>query len=109
MSKAAAARCAAAFGEATGRCILSLYRSAAQPRMAEWGADLAKARSRPGLVIIPPENHATEGYEALARRTADRAGAQAVVLDGLGHFWMCQDPQRGAEVLRTFVATVAES
>jgi pimeloyl-ACP methyl ester carboxylesterase len=105
MSKDAAARCAAAFDDDMGRCILALYRSAAQPKMAEWGADLSGARSRPGLVIIPTEDQYTGG-EAPARRTAERAGARVAVLAGLGHWWMCQDPQRGADVLRAFVSSL---
>ncbi|HLZ68973.1 MAG TPA: alpha/beta hydrolase [Dehalococcoidia bacterium] len=105
MSKAVAASCAAASNEAMGRCILALYRSAAQPRLAQWGADLSKARTRPGLVIIATEDHYTGG-ETLARRTAERAGAEVAVLQGLGHWWMCQDPKRGAEALRTFFAAL---
>ena len=31
------------------------------------------------------------------RRTAARAGARTEVLDGLGHWWMVQNPVRGAE------------
>ena len=106
MSPAVATRVAAATDAAMGRCILALYRSATQPRMAEWGVDLTRARTRPGLVIIPTEDHFTGG-EVLARRTAERAGAQVAVLAGLGHWWMCQDPQRGAEMLRSFLASVA--
>jgi pimeloyl-ACP methyl ester carboxylesterase len=102
MSKAAAASVAAASGEEMGRCILALYRSAAQPKMAEWGADLSNLRTKPGLVIIATEDHFTGG-ETLARRTAERAGARVTVLDGLGHWWMCQDPKRGAEAIRSFV------
>ncbi|MDQ6673678.1 MAG: alpha/beta hydrolase [Chloroflexota bacterium] len=103
MSRHAAASCAAAFNQDMGRCILALYRSAAQPKLAEWGADLSGVRSRPGLVIIATEDHYTGG-ELLARRTAQRAGAQVAMLSGLGHWWMCQDPRRGADVLRPFVS-----
>jgi pimeloyl-ACP methyl ester carboxylesterase len=103
MSSAAAASSTAAFGDDMARCILSLYRSAAQPQMAEWGIDLAGLRSRPGLVLIPTEDHFTGG-EVLARRTAERAGAQVALLTGLGHWWMCQDPQRGAAALSSFIA-----
>jgi pimeloyl-ACP methyl ester carboxylesterase len=103
MSSDAAARCSAAFDADMGRCILALYRSAVQPKMAEWGADLSLARSRPGLVIIPGEDHFTGG-EAMARRTAERAGARVELLAGLGHWWMCEDPQRGAGVLNAFLA-----
>jgi pimeloyl-ACP methyl ester carboxylesterase len=105
MAQAAAERSAAAMNADMGRCILALYRSAAQPRMAEWGADLTPLRSRPGLVIIATEDHYTGG-ETLARRTAERAGAQVTVLEGLGHWWMCQDPRRGAAALRAFLETV---
>jgi pimeloyl-ACP methyl ester carboxylesterase len=40
------------------------------------------------------------------RRAADRAGARTEVLDGLGHWWMCQDPVRGAAVLTRFWETL---
>ncbi len=106
MSTAVAARCAAAFGEEMGRCILALYRSAAQPKMAAWGANLANARTKPGLVLIATEDH--NRGEVRSRRTAERVGAHVVVLEGLGHFWMSQDPQRGAEALSAFFATLAD-
>ena len=105
MSRAAARSCAEAYTPEMGRCILALYRSAAQPRMAQWGAQLARARARPGLVIIPTEDHYTGG-ETLARRSAERAGAQVALLDGLGHWWMCQDPARGAATLGAFLANL---
>jgi len=100
---AAAERSAAAMDADMGRRILAVYRSAAQPRMAEWGADLAPLLTRPGMVIIPPRT-TSPAARTLARRTAERAGAQVAVLKGLAHWWMCQDPRRGAEVLRTFVS-----
>jgi pimeloyl-ACP methyl ester carboxylesterase len=105
MSDSVAPRVAAAVNEDMGRCILELYRSAAQPFMADQGKSVAKAKAKPGLVIIATEDHYTGG-EVLARRTAERAGAKVAVLDGLGHWWMCQDPARGAEVLNEFVATL---
>ena len=105
MSTDVAARVVAAIDEAMGRCILALYRSAAQPKMAEWGADLTKARSRPGLVIIAGEDPYVGG-EVLARRTAERAGAQVAMLEGLGHWWMCQDPKRGADAINSFLASL---
>jgi pimeloyl-ACP methyl ester carboxylesterase len=103
MSPAAARSCAEAFTPTMGRCILALYRSAAQPRMADWGEQLDLARARPGLVIIPTEDPYTGG-ETLARRSAERAGAQVERLDGLGHWWMCQNPVRGAAILGEFLA-----
>src|SRR4051794_30086197 len=57
----------------TGRCILALYRSNAQPKMAAWGDELVRAERRPALVIIAPEDPYVGG-EALARRSAERYG-----------------------------------
>jgi len=105
MSPDAARRVAAAVDEAMGRCILALYRSAAQPALAEIGRDLSVARTRPGLVIIATEDHYTGG-EVLARRTAERAGARVTVLEGRGHWWMCEDPAGGARALSEFFATL---
>jgi pimeloyl-ACP methyl ester carboxylesterase len=85
------------------RCILALYRSAAQPKMTEWGAMLPQAAAKPGLVIIATEDHYTGG-EAMARRSAERAGAKVAVLQGLHHWWMCQDPAAGAKALNDFWA-----
>jgi len=105
MSQRAAAQCVEAFDESMGRCILALYRSAAQPKMAEWGANVAGLRTRPGLVIIPADDSYTGG-EALARRTAERANAQVALLTGLGHWWLCQDPERAAAAYGSFLATL---
>jgi pimeloyl-ACP methyl ester carboxylesterase len=84
-----------------GRSILSLYRSAAQPALARLGGALAAAAARPGLVIIPTEDPYTGG-EARARWSAGQAKAEVVVLPGLGHWWMIQDPAAGAAALREF-------
>jgi hypothetical protein len=84
-----------------GRCILSLYRSAAQPAMARVGEGLGAAAARPGLVIIPTEDQYTGG-EARARRSAEQAQANIAVLQGLGHWWMLEDPAAGAAALRKF-------
>ncbi len=105
MTEDAARSCAMAADDEMGRCILALYRSAAQPKMAEWGAELAAAERRPGLVIIATEDHYTGG-EPLARRSAERFGAQVAVLPGLGHWWMLQDPAAGAAVLGDFFSTL---
>ncbi len=86
---------------AMGRCILSLYRSASQPAMARLGEKLSAAAARPGLVIIPTEDGYTGG-EARARWSAEQAKADVAVLQGLGHWWMMQDPAAGAAALRTF-------
>lgn len=105
MSKSIAEKVSAAVNEDMGRCVLALYRSAAQPAMANWGKDLPKAAAKPGLAIIATEDHYVGG-EVLARRTAEKAGAQVAILEGLGHWWMCQDPKRGAEMLNSFFASL---
>jgi pimeloyl-ACP methyl ester carboxylesterase len=96
---------AAAQGPEMGRAILLLYRSARQPAMAEAGRALEKAAARPGLSILATEDTYV-GSEAIRRRAAERAGAQTEVLDGLGHWWMLQDPARGAAALTRFWETV---
>jgi len=96
---------AAAQGPEMGRAILLLYRSARQPAVAEAGHGLEAAAARPGLSLLATEDHYV-GSEKLRRRAADRAGARTEVLDGLGHWWMCQDPARGAAVLTRFWETL---
>jgi pimeloyl-ACP methyl ester carboxylesterase len=100
----AAASFADAFDEEMGRCILALYRSAAQPEMVAWGHDAEAASARPGLVLAPTEDPYTGGAE-LSRRVAVRMGARHESLDGLGHWWMLGDPARGARVLEEFWAS----
>jgi pimeloyl-ACP methyl ester carboxylesterase len=94
---------AAGQGPEMGRCILRLYRSSAQPVMRQLGEDLPSAAARPGLVVVPTEDP-YGGTVELRRRAAARAGAEAAVVDGLGHWWMVQDPDRGARVLSGFWA-----
>lgn len=86
-----------------GRAALALYRSAAQPAMAEAGRSLEAAAARPGLALLPSEDSFV-GTDDQRRRAAARAGARVEVLDGLGHWWMVEDPQRAAAVLERFWA-----
>ena len=92
---------AAAQGPEMGRAILSLYRSARQPAMAEAGRMLENAAARPGLSILATDDPYI-GSDELRRRAAERAGARTEVLDQLGHWWMVQDPVRGAAALTGF-------
>jgi len=105
MTPSVARAVAQANDQTMGRCILALYRSAAQPAMAEFGQRLEAARARPGLVIIPTEDQYTGG-EARARWAAEQAGADVAVLDGLGYWWMLQDPAAGAAALTNFWSTI---
>jgi pimeloyl-ACP methyl ester carboxylesterase len=100
-----AAELAAAFDADMGRCILGLYRSAAQPAMVELGRGLPAAGATPGLAIVASKDHFV-GTEQMHRRAATRAGARVRVLDGLGHWWMVQDPGQGAAALEGFWASL---
>jgi pimeloyl-ACP methyl ester carboxylesterase len=106
MSKAGAAKLVAAFDETMGRCMLALYRSARQPVLADWGKRLESATAKPGLVLLSTEDHFA-GTEAMRRRSAAKTGAQVYVLQGLGHWWMSQDPKRSAATLQEFWAALA--
>src|SRR4051812_40994907 len=92
---------AAAQGPEMGKAILAVYRSASQPAMAEAGRALEIARARPGLALLATEDHFV-GSDDMRRRVATRAGARVEMLDGLGHWWMVQDPDRGAQALSDF-------
>jgi pimeloyl-ACP methyl ester carboxylesterase len=83
------------------RCVLALYRSAAQPAMAEWGRQLGPAATRPGLALIAENDPFVRGLD-LAPIVAERLGATTHVLSGQGHWWMLGDPSGAASVLTTF-------
>ncbi len=88
-----------------GRCVLALYRSASQPAMAEWGKDVEAAAARPGLALINTEDPFV-GQQALGEEIGRRMGARVEIMEGMGHWWMLQDPGRSAEVLERFWAAV---
>ncbi len=93
---------AAANDEAMGRCILALYRSAGRDDLAPiWDALPTTAATVPGLVIVPTEDHYA-GPRAFYDDLAQRAGAQIAPLEGSGHWWMLEDPDRAAAALDAF-------
>ena len=97
---------AAAAGPEMNRAILALYRSAAQPVVRELGRDLERMSARPGLAVLATEDTYV-GTDEMRRRAARRAGARVEVLEGLGHWWMLQDPARGAAMLTRFWGSLA--
>jgi pimeloyl-ACP methyl ester carboxylesterase len=103
VTSAIAQKVAAAVNPEMGRAILALYRSAAQPAMRDLGAGLPRAAAKPGLAMIATEDFYCGG-EILARRSAERAGASVAVLQGAGHWWMCQQPRQGADAINAFLA-----
>ena len=91
---------------AMGDCILRLYRDAVQPTMARLGRNLERAAARPGLSILAGDDHYAPDEQH--RRASARAGAEVAVLDGLGHWWFTQDPERGAAAINRFWAGVGQ-
>lgn len=83
-------------------CILSLYRAAVQPMLSDLGNQLARQATEsslpPGLILMAEED-TYPGTLNMARHTADRMGASSEQLDGVGHWWMCQDPATAARHL----------
>jgi pimeloyl-ACP methyl ester carboxylesterase len=101
MTPEVARELAEALDDTMGRCILAVYRSVPEAVLASWGQKVATASTRPGLVIFPAEDEHTGG-EARHRWVAERAGAKVAVLEGVGHWWMLQDPVAGADALQRF-------
>jgi pimeloyl-ACP methyl ester carboxylesterase len=94
------------FDERMGACILSLYRSSAQPTMAQLGNQLPAAATRPGLAIVATEDHFV-GTDQQRLRSARRAGARAEILEGCGHWWMTEaGGEAGAAALDRFWSSV---
>jgi len=84
-------------------CILALYRSALDVGK-EWAPDFHDI-APPWRILIPSEDAFLSGD--LSRNIAKRTGASVTELDGLGHWWMLQDPARGAAVIEEFWASVS--
>jgi pimeloyl-ACP methyl ester carboxylesterase len=83
-------------------CILALYRSAVDVGR-EWAPEFRDIPA-PGLVIVPSEDPFLSAGGA--RKAADASGATVAELDGVGHWWMLQDPARGAGALESFWASI---
>lgn len=90
---------AAAIDRTMGDAILTLYRSATAVH-EDWGPDFVDI-PRPGLVVQPSNDPFLS--EVSSRRAAERAGAEVVRLEGLGHWWILSDPARAASVLDDFL------
>ena len=80
------------------RCILALYRSAAQPAMRELGEMFVTTRPASGLVIIAENDHYA-GPHAMHEEMARSVGAGTANLRGVGHWWMIENPVAGADML----------
>jgi len=83
--------------------ILALYRSAVDVGR-QWGPAFRDI-PKPGLVLIPSEDPFLSAGGA--RAAAAAAGAPVTGLEGIGHWWMLQDPARGARALEAFWSTLS--
>jgi pimeloyl-ACP methyl ester carboxylesterase len=86
IDEAAAADMAAAFDDVMADAILRLYRSAAQPAMAELGQRLRRTELPPGLFVVATEDPFA-GDVTTAYEVAASLGASVVEVE-LNHWWM---------------------
>lgn len=93
-----AQKVAASLDGDTARCILSLYRSAAQPAMAALGERFRRAAPHNGMVIVAENDHFA-GTPAMHEEVASWTGATVARLAGVGHWWMIENPRAAADVL----------
>lgn len=105
MSREIAADVKSHINEEMARCILALYRDAAQPALVPVGKQFAAARPKNGLVIIAEEDHYAGSLETMTS-VANSVGAEVAVLSGVGHWWMCQRPDLGADILMAHWASL---
>ena len=96
---------AVALDETMGRCILALYRGAAQPYLTQLGDRLDAGPRRPALVL----NATADPYVAaeLGVAVAERLGASIASLEGQSHWWMLENPAPAADALVAFWAGLA--
>lgn len=88
-------------GAEMSKAILALYRDAVPPKLHERGRDLPNVATRPGLVPVATEDP-TMGSVAIRHSAAERVGARAVELQGIGHWWMVEDAPQVARMLSEF-------
>lgn len=80
------------------RCILALYRDAAQPAMRALGSRFIEQKPKRGLVIIAENDHFAGPHET-HEEIAASVGAKVKHLEGCGHWWMLEKPEEAARML----------
>jgi pimeloyl-ACP methyl ester carboxylesterase len=80
------------------RCILSLYRDAAQPAMAKLGELFAAANPPNGLVIIADKDNYAGSAEQV-HQVAAGVNAKVANIPDAGHWWMIERPELAASIL----------
>jgi pimeloyl-ACP methyl ester carboxylesterase len=99
-SQADVAELKASMDDTMGGCILDLYRSATPNIYADWAVELSRPAPAPGLVLRATADDSDNPITSA--EVAVRLGARTAELDGLGHWWMMQDPAAVAAALRSF-------
>jgi pimeloyl-ACP methyl ester carboxylesterase len=87
----------------TGASVLTLYRSAVPELLVTWRAAAEAAAGRPGLTIRATADPYS-GDDRMVLEAAATMRAEVVTLDGLGHWWMLQDPELATHTLATWFA-----
>ena len=98
MGEVIATKIAQGLSEATGSCVLALYRSAAQPAMRELGDAFRKAAPPRGMVIIAENDHFV-GTRDMHMEVASWTGATEAHIAAAGHWWMVEKPREAADLL----------
>jgi pimeloyl-ACP methyl ester carboxylesterase len=104
-SQADAAELKASMDDTMGGCILDLYRSATPNIFADWAVELSRPAPVPGLVLRATADDSDDPITSA--EVAARLGARTAELEGLGHWWMMQDPAAVAEALHSFWTTLS--
>ncbi len=79
-------------------CILALYRSAAQPALANVGKLFTTAAPPNGLAIIAPNDHFCGTVQDMSQVATSVNAITATIADA-GHWWMCSHPSLAASIL----------
>ncbi|APU16669.1 MULTISPECIES: alpha/beta fold hydrolase [Actinoalloteichus] len=87
-----------------GESILALYRSATPNIFADWGAEMSRPTSAPGLVLRATADDSDD--PARSREMALGLGARTAELAGLNHWWMMEGPDATVTALQSFWASL---
>ncbi|GAA5105624.1 alpha/beta fold hydrolase [Nocardia iowensis] len=99
-SRADAAELEASMDDVMSGCVLDLYRSATPNIHADWAVELSRPAPVPGLVLRATADNSDD--PVASAQVAARLGARTAELEGLGHWWMMQDPAVVTTALRSF-------
>ncbi len=101
-----AAAIGAALDDTMSRCVLDLARSAIPNARSGWPVPAGPATGT-GLVIVAGADPFDQN--GLAQQVALDLSAPLRRLDGLGHYWMAEAPDRAAAVLAQFWSSLEPS